>query len=61
MSANLYNSSNPEQSLTDNPQIWSAGLNLGYAGFTVGGSVAEQNNVVLSRHIADTGIGTRPL
>ncbi len=30
----------------DNPQIWSAGLNLGFAGFTVGGSFAEQNNTV---------------
>jgi len=28
----------------DNPQIWSAGLNLGFAGVTVGGSFAEQNN-----------------
>lgn len=35
------------ETLTDvdeNPQIWSAGLNLGYAGFTIGGSFAEQNN-----------------
>ena len=28
----------------DNPQVWGAGLNLGYAGVTVGGSFAEQNN-----------------
>ncbi len=28
----------------DNPQVWSAGLNLGLYGFTIGGSVAEQNN-----------------
>lgn len=27
-----------------NPQLWSAGLNLGYMGFTIGGSFAEQNN-----------------
>jgi predicted porin len=27
-----------------NPDIWSAGLNLGFAGFTVGGSYAEQND-----------------
>lgn len=30
----------------DDPQIWSAGLNLGYAGFTIGGSFAEQNNTI---------------
>jgi predicted porin len=30
--------------LDDNPTVWSAGLNLGYAGFTIGGSFAEQNN-----------------
>jgi outer membrane protein OmpU len=36
----------------DNPQIWSAGLNLGYAGFTIGGSFAEQNGT-----IADDGQG----
>lgn len=28
----------------NNPQIWSAGLNIGFAGFTLGGSFAEQNN-----------------
>jgi hypothetical protein len=28
----------------DDPTIWSAGLNLGLYGFTVGGSFAEQNN-----------------
>ena len=27
-----------------NPDIWSAGLNLGMAGFTIGGSYAEQND-----------------
>ncbi len=27
-----------------NPTVWSAGLNLGFAGFTVGGSFSEQNN-----------------
>lgn len=27
-----------------NPKVWGAGLNLGYAGFTVGGSFAEQND-----------------
>ncbi len=26
------------------PEIWATGLNLGYAGFTIGGSFAEQNN-----------------
>ncbi|MEM7744347.1 MAG: porin [Pseudomonadota bacterium] len=28
----------------DNPQIWGAGINLGFAGVTIGGSFAEQNN-----------------
>src|SRR5690625_1132949 len=28
---------------TGNSKVWGAGLNLGYAGFTVGGSFAEQN------------------
>jgi len=32
---------NPQNS--DNPEIYSFGLNLGFAGFTVGGSFAEQN------------------
>ncbi len=27
-----------------NPQIWSAGLTMGFAGVTIGGSFAEQNN-----------------
>jgi hypothetical protein len=30
----------------DNPQVWAAGLNLGFAGFTVGGSFGEQNGTV---------------
>ncbi|MEM9044120.1 MAG: porin [Pseudomonadota bacterium] len=28
----------------ENPQVWNAGINVGYAGVTVGGSFAEQNN-----------------
>jgi hypothetical protein len=28
----------------ENPQVWGAGLNLGFAGVTLGGSFAEQNN-----------------
>lgn len=28
----------------NNPTIWSAGANFGFAGVTIGGSVAEQNN-----------------
>ncbi|MEL6476389.1 MAG: porin [Pseudomonadota bacterium] len=28
----------------DNPQVWNAGINLGFAGVTIGGSFAEQNN-----------------
>ena len=27
-----------------NPDVWGAGLNLGYAGFTIGGSYADQND-----------------
>lgn len=30
--------------LVTTPKIWGAGLNVGYAGFTVGGSFAEQND-----------------
>lgn len=33
---------------TGNPQIWGGGLNVGYAGFTVGGSFSEQNNTATS-------------
>ena len=29
---------------SDDPQIWGAGLNLGYGGVTIGGSFAEQND-----------------
>ncbi|MEM6932568.1 MAG: porin [Pseudomonadota bacterium] len=32
----------------DNPQIWGAGINLGYEGFTIGGSFSEQNNTPVS-------------
>ena len=28
----------------NNPQIWGAGINLGFSGVTIGGSFAEQNN-----------------
>ncbi|HUF56720.1 MAG TPA: porin [Thermohalobaculum sp.] len=28
----------------DDPEVWAVGANLGYAGFTVGGSYAEQND-----------------
>jgi hypothetical protein len=34
----------PGTDIGDNPQLWAAGLNLGYAGVTVGGSIGEQNN-----------------
>ena len=37
-----------------NPQIWSAGLTLGFAGVTIGGSFAEQNNSTSGN---DDGIG----
>ena len=32
-----------EDAFDDNPQVWAAGLNVGFAGFTVGGSFGEQN------------------
>jgi outer membrane protein OmpU len=34
--------------LGDNPQVWAAGLNFGFAGFTVGGSFGEQNGTFTS-------------
>jgi outer membrane protein OmpU len=34
----------PGTDIGENPQLWAAGLNLGYAGVTVGGSFGEQNN-----------------
>lgn len=40
-----------------NPQIWGAGLRVGVAGVTVGGSFAEQNNTAFSDGRAfDVGI-----
>ena len=29
---------------SNNPQVWGAGINLGFSGVTIGGSFAEQNN-----------------
>ncbi|MEO1315544.1 MAG: porin [Pseudomonadota bacterium] len=41
----------------ENPQIYGAGINLGFAGVTIGGSFAEQNNTELSDGTAfDVGI-----
>ena len=31
----------------DNPKIWGAGLSIGYSGFTLGGSFAEQNGTTV--------------
>jgi predicted porin len=43
--------------LEDNPQVWAAGLNLGFAGFTVGGSFGEQNGTVNDDGVAwDAGV-----
>jgi hypothetical protein len=40
------------------PTIWGAGLNLGFAGFTVGGSFAEQEGTAArDGHSYDAGIG----
>ena len=39
------------------PSVWSAGLTLGYSGFTVGGSYAEQNGGDLKNgHSYDAGV-----
>jgi outer membrane protein OmpU len=39
------------------PDIWGAGINLGYAGFKVGGSYAEQNDALLRNGEAyDVGV-----
>jgi hypothetical protein len=37
-----------DDAFDDNPQVWAAGLNVGFAGFTVGGSFGEQNGTVTS-------------
>ncbi len=42
-----WGTANGEGATTDDPTIWSAGLNLGYAGFTIGGSYAEQSGAGL--------------
>ncbi len=34
----------PGTDIGENPQVWAAGLNIGYAGVAVGGSFGEQNN-----------------
>jgi predicted porin len=41
------------------PQVWSAGLNLGFSGFTVGGSYAEQtgaSSVRMNGEVWDVGV-----
>jgi outer membrane protein OmpU len=39
-----------------NPDLWSAGLNLGHAGFKIGGSYAEQNDAgIINREAYDLG------
>ena len=41
----------------DNPEVWAVGANLGYAGFTVGGSYAEQNDAgALDGEAWDAGV-----
>ena len=40
-----------------NPTVWGAGINLGYAGFTLGGSFAKQNKAELQDgHAFDVGV-----
>ncbi len=40
-----------------NPDVWSVGLNLGFGGFTIGGSYAEQNDAgVLDGQAWDAGV-----
>jgi len=44
--------------LTDNPEIWGGGINLGWNGFTFGGSYAEQDGTVSDDGRSfDVGIG----
>lgn len=41
----------------DDPEVWAVGANLGYAGFTVGGSYAEQNDAgFLNGEAWDAGV-----
>jgi len=43
-----------------NPEIWGAGINLGYAGFTIGGSFSEQNKAGSQDGISyDAGVSYR--
>ena len=40
------------------PEIWGAGLNIGFSGFTIGGSFAEQDGTAArDGHAYDVGIG----
>ena len=40
------------------PEVWGAGLNLGFSGFTIGGSFAEQDGTAArDGHAYDVGIG----
>ncbi|MFQ5565619.1 MAG: porin, partial [Paracoccaceae bacterium] len=41
----------------DNPTLWVAGLNLGMAGFTLGGSYGEQNGAgLMNGEVYDLGV-----
>ena len=40
------------------PEVWGAGLNVGFSGFTIGGSFAEQDGTAaMDGHSYDVGIG----
>ncbi len=44
--------------LTDDPEIWGGGINLGWNGFTIGGSYAEQDGTAASDGSSfDVGVG----
>lgn len=48
---------NGDDNVGSNSQVWAAGLNLGYAGFTIGGSYGEQTGAgIMNGDIWDAGI-----
>jgi predicted porin len=53
-----YGTASAAAGVANDPEIWGGGLNLGYAGWTVGGSYAEQDGTPLADGAAgDFGIG----
>jgi predicted porin len=49
---------NPTAAVTTDPEIWGGGLSLGFSGFTIGGSYAEQDGTALrDGRSYDVGLG----